>query len=114
MITNLEKNFEAIKTQQFVDEFKKKNKKKEKAIYFNSKQKLWVLSEKKTKKATDFIANYEETLPKKIKKKKCDNQEIKQKILSLWHKGYSVKEIHEETGVEKKKIYTLTWYEQNK
>lgn len=114
MITNLEKNFEAIRCRKFVEDFKSKNTKKEKAIYFNPKQKLWVLSENENSKTKKFIKEFEETLPKKVKKKTYELQEIKNKILSLYNKGFSVKEIHEETGIEKRKVYGIIWYVENK
>lgn len=57
MITNLEKNFEAIRSKKFVDDYKKNNKKKEKVVYHDSNKKLWVLSEKKDSKVEKFIEN---------------------------------------------------------
>ena len=57
MITNLEKNFEAIRSRKFVDDYKKNNKKKEKVVYHDSKKKIWVLSEKKDNKVEKFVEN---------------------------------------------------------
>ena len=114
MITNLEKNFEAIKSQQFVEEYKKNNTRKEKSVYFNSKQKLWILTDKQTKKTNEFIKAYEETLPKKIKKKDTSKIEFRNKVMDMWNKGYSAKEIIEETGESRKKVYAIIWYNENK
>lgn len=114
MITNLEKNFEAIKSKQFVENYKKNNVKKEKTIYFNSKQKLWVLSENENSKTKKFIKEFEETLPKKVKKKENNLQEIKNKILNLHKKGYLPKYISEELKISRKKVYAVIKYERTK
>lgn len=114
MITNLEKNFEAIASRQFVEEFKKKNKKKEKSVYFNSSQKLWVLSENENRKTKKFIKEFEATLPKKVKKKANDLQDIKFEILSLHKKELKAVEIAKILNLSRKKVYEVIRYNKTK
>lgn len=114
MITNLEKNFEAIASRQFVEEFKKKNNKKEKPVYFNPKQKMWVLSEKEDRKTKKFIKEFEDKLPKKVKKKSKDLQDIKFEILSLQKKGLKAVEIAKILNVSRKKVYEVIRYNKTK
>ena len=69
MVKNELARLSAQKQEEFVEEYKKNNIRKEKSVYFNAKQKLWVLTEKNNNKTKEFIKQYEETLPKKVKKK---------------------------------------------
>ena len=110
MITNLEKNFAAIEAKQFVEEFKKKNTKKEKSVYYNPKQKIWIMAEKKDNKTESFIKKYEEDLTKPITK--YDNKYNKENttnVRNLFMLGYSYKEISQKLDIPLKNIYAIVY-----
>lgn len=109
MITNLEKNLEAIKAKQFVEDFKKKNTKKEKSVYYNPKQKIWILSEKKDNKAESFIKKYENELPKPVKKTKIYSKTKTSDVRNLFYLGYSYKEISQKLDIPLKNIYAIVY-----
>lgn len=96
MITNLEKNFEALRAKQFVEDYKAKNKRKEKSCYFNPVQKLWVLTSNK-EKAEQFVKDYEATLPKKKEAKDLKVRKVtkQDKVEQMIAEGYTHEEIAE-------------------
>lgn len=109
MITNLEKNFAAIEAKQFVEEFKKKNTKKEKSVYYNQKQKIWILSENKDNKAESFIKKYEEDLTKIIEKTRVYDKSKTSNVRNLFMLGYSYKEISQKLDIPLKNIYAIVY-----